>query len=81
MSQKAHIQRAVDLVGGVRALATATGVQVQVVYQWLAGDRPVPAERAPLIEQATDGRVTAEDVCPKVPWEIIRNPPPTTKAA
>lgn len=64
------IQRAADVLGGASELARVCGVSVQAAYQWINGARPVPAERAPLIERATG--VRCEDICPGVPWDIVR---------
>lgn len=69
------IKKACELVGGAAKLAVLADVSLTAVYQWLAGDRPVPAERAPLIERATNGKVRADELCPKVPWDIVRNGP------
>lgn len=65
-----EVQRAADIAGGVQELAEIAGVSVAAVYQWIKGERPVPATKAPLIEKATG--VPAEKLCPAVPWEIIR---------
>jgi DNA-binding transcriptional regulator YdaS (Cro superfamily) len=65
------VQRAARIIGGPAALARACDVTVQAAYQWIAGTRPVPAERAPLIEQATG--VPCEEICPNVPWDIVRS--------
>lgn len=53
-------------------LARAIGVAPAVVSQWICGIRPIPAERCPAIEAATDGAVTCEDLRPDVPWHLIR---------
>lgn len=34
--------------------------------------KTIPADRAIAIEQATDGKVSAEDLCPSVNWNYIR---------
>ena len=64
------IQRAAAAVGGPAELARVCGVSVQAAYQWINGHRPVPAERAPLIEQASG--IRCEELCPAVPWQIVR---------
>lgn len=76
------IQRAARILGGASGLADAAGVSIQAAYQWINGDRPVPATRAPLIEKATG--VLCEDLCPGVPWALIRDgsaEPPAEVAA
>lgn len=64
------MQRAAQKAGGAAALAALTHVSRAAVYQWINGERPVPASRAPVIEQATGER--CEDLCPSVPWALIR---------
>jgi DNA-binding transcriptional regulator YdaS (Cro superfamily) len=39
----------------------------QAIYKWR--DAGVPRDRAPLIEDASGGRLRAEDICPSVEWE------------
>lgn len=66
------IQRATAIIGGAAKMADLTGVTKGAVYQWLAGERPVPATRAPVIEHACGGAVTADELCPGVPWSLVR---------
>ena len=66
----AAVRRAANLVGGAAALAAIAGVSIAAVYQWINGRRPVPAERAPLIERASG--VPCEQLCPAVPWVLVR---------
>lgn len=73
------IQRAAKALGGAAELARVADVSVQAAYQWINGNRPVPAERAPLIERASG--VRCEELCPGVPWDIVRAVPPSTEAA
>lgn len=67
-----HLRRACELVGGKAALARAIGVTPPAVHQWIRGMRPIPAERCPLIERATDGLVRCEDLRPDVDWSVLR---------
>lgn len=64
------IKRAAQIAGGAAEIAKIADVSIQAAYQWINGNRPVPAERAPLIERATG--VRCEELCPGVPWDIIR---------
>ena len=64
------VRRAADKLGGVTALAELLAVSNAAVYQWINSDRPVPAERAPVIEHATGEK--CEELCPAVPWALIR---------
>lgn len=64
------MRRAADKLGGVAAMATLLDVSKAAIYQWINSDRPVPAERAPVIEHATGEK--CEELCPSVPWALIR---------
>lgn len=55
---------AVDVLGGVSALATALDISSAAVHQWLNGDRPLPLERCAEIERMTNGTVTCEELRP-----------------
>ena len=52
---------------GGDAIATPT------VNQWVKQKRPIPAERCPTIEKATNGAVRCEDLRPDVDWAYLRN--------
>src|SRR3954467_3583060 len=54
------LERAIEQVGGVAALARAINVTPQAVSQW---DR-VPAERALAVEKATEGLITRQELRP-----------------
>lgn len=61
-----------------KQLADALRVSPVLISQWRNGGRPVPAERCPEIEQATNGLVTCEELRPDVQWSVLRR---TTAAA
>jgi len=65
------LQKAIEISGGQTKLAEAIGVRVQVVNNWVSRGN-VPPTHAPSIEAATGGLVKAEDLCPSVPWHVIR---------
>jgi DNA-binding transcriptional regulator YdaS (Cro superfamily) len=71
----AALRRAVDLAGGVSALARLAGVSSQMVSAWVAGHKPVSADCAAAIELAL-GEVRADELSPLVPWlqldELLR---------
>lgn len=73
------ILKAADILGGQASLARAMGVQPPTVHQWAKGDRPIPAERCPQIEQLTRGGVRCEELRPDVNWGVLRAKPRTTK--
>lgn len=71
--EKAALRRAAELVGGQSALALILGYQDRrPVWQWLTDERRIPAEKCPLIEQATDGLVRCEELRPDVAWDVLR---------
>lgn len=49
-------------------LAKSLGCPPQLVWQWSRGARPVPVERAPAIEAATNGAVKRWDLRPNDWW-------------
>lgn len=63
---KTPIERAVDLVGGQKALADALKIKPAMVWQWVNGHRPVAAHHCLPIEQATSGAITRHDLRPDV---------------
>lgn len=51
-------------------LAKAIGVPAPLMSQWRTGARPIPIDRCPAIEQATNGAVTRKDLRPN-DWASI----------
>jgi DNA-binding transcriptional regulator YdaS (Cro superfamily) len=79
---KSHLDRAAELCGGITKLASAIGVtSVQVVSNWRAEGRRVPAEHCPAIERATGGAVLCEELRPDVDWSVLRKKHTPAKAA
>ena len=68
-SMDTPLQKAIDISGSQTALARSLGLRVQVVHNWIKRGS-VPPRYAPGIEAATG--VLAEDLCPDVPWHVIR---------
>ena len=64
--------KAIEITGSQTELAAQLGVRVQVVNNWIKRGGNVPPGYAPGIEAATSGKVKAEDLCPDVPWHVIR---------
>jgi DNA-binding transcriptional regulator YdaS (Cro superfamily) len=60
------INRAIEVAGGVSALARAIGVATPTVSQWRHGVRPVSPKMAQAIERATAGAVSRTDLRPDV---------------
>lgn len=65
------LQRAIDLLKGPNALASAIGVSTSAPHMWKKRQR-VPAEYCPAIERATSGAVRCEDLRPDVAWDVLR---------
>lgn len=60
--------------GPASALAGRLGITPVLISQWSNGVRPVPAERCPAIERATNGAVRCEDLRPDIEWSVLRTP-------
>ena len=73
------IDQAIEISGGLSALAKSIGVSPQNVSNWRA--RGVPAERCPMVERATDGVIRCEDLRPDVDWSYLRGTDSQTKEA
>ncbi|WP_415860420.1 transcriptional regulator [Pectobacterium aroidearum] len=74
----AAIKEACRIAGGQAALARFLGVSPPTINQWVMGVRPVPAERCPSIEKATNSTVTCESLRPDVDWAYLRGAEPKT---
>ena len=64
------IDRACEVIGSQKALAVILCVKPATVSQWRNGIRPIPIERCPDIERATEGAVTRRDLRPD-DWQRI----------
>jgi len=53
------------------SLISGEKITPQMIHNWRLRDN-VPPDFAPFIEQITEGLVLADEVCPKVPWHVIR---------
>lgn len=71
-SNKTPIEQACAAVGSQAELARMVGVMPAAVFQWVRKTRPIPAERCPAIEQATNGLIRCEDLRPDVKWSVLR---------
>ena len=83
--QHENLARACETVGGKAVLAQLIGVTPQAMSQWVSGDRPLPAERCPLIERATRDHgkqvIRCEDLRPDVAWDVLREQAASESAA
>ncbi len=71
---------AISLCDGTTGLARKIGEKPQTVNAWLQrglkrGQIKVPAEHCPSIEEATEHRVTCEQLRPDVKWSVLRGRP------
>jgi len=62
------IQAAAAAVGGQTALAAVLGLKQPTISEWARGDRPIPPDRCPAIERATEGKFQVEELRPDVRW-------------
>lgn len=60
--------------GAAARVAEHVGVHPVMVSQWASGTKPVPAERCPAIERATEGAVKADEMRADVVWVRIPDP-------
>jgi DNA-binding transcriptional regulator YdaS (Cro superfamily) len=61
-----------DGVGGPSGLARRLNVKPPTVSQWLSGNRPIPADRCPDLEEIGGGVATCEELRPDVNWAVLR---------
>lgn len=66
------IRKAIETAGGQSALARLIGAKPQEVWNWANG-RPIPADRCPAIERATNGVVTCDELRNDVTWRRIKD--------
>lgn len=59
----------IDELGGTVAVARMAHVEPPSVTAWRK--RGIPADRAPLLERGSDGRVTVEQLRPDVHWTRV----------
>ncbi len=69
-TQEEALHRAIDLAGGVRALARRLGITPQAISQW----KRVPAARVLAVERATSGTVARTMLRPDL-YPPDREPP------
>ena len=73
---KTALQDAIEIAGGITALARAIGVKSHsVINQWRLTQ--IPAEHCPAIEAQTG--VLCEKLRPDVQWSVLRAKQPKTK--
>lgn len=66
MNEPTPLQRAVSALGGQTGTAKALEVSAGLVWQWLNGRRPLPAEHCPRLEKLTG--VRCEELMPGTVW-------------
>lgn len=65
--------------GRIKEIAQAINIKPIAISRWALGQRQVPAERCPDIEQATGRAVTCEEMRPDINWAILRQSAKKTK--
>ena len=66
------LERAIQAVGGVSALAGAINSTASAPSMWKARES-VPTDQCPAIERATKGGVTCEELRPDATWRRVRD--------
>lgn len=69
-TSKNPIERACGLLGSQSAIARLLKISAPTVNQWVKRTRPVPAAYCTLIERATNGQVTRQELRPDDYWLI-----------
>jgi DNA-binding transcriptional regulator YdaS (Cro superfamily) len=62
-------------------LALLLSIPSPLLSQWRTGKRPVPLERCPAIELATNKAVTCEELRPDFDWRYLADRTPAKKEA
>lgn len=57
--------------GALTLLAKEIGAHLPDVSRWVSGDRPIPSDRCPAMELATNGSVTCEELRPDICWHRV----------
>jgi len=60
------LKKAIDITGSQAALGQLIGSPQSTITTWLNRDKKVPAERCLAIQEATQGKVTVNDLRPDV---------------
>lgn len=63
------MQNVIDYLGGPTAVARRVKCKAPSVIGWRKTG--IPAERAPALEAATEGRYPVEQICPRVRWHRV----------
>jgi DNA-binding transcriptional regulator YdaS (Cro superfamily) len=61
--EKTAIEKACEIAGSQSELARKLGVKPQAVQKWVSAGE-VPVKRALAIQKATEGKITAQQLCP-----------------
>ena len=60
--------------GGQRQMAKVLSCTPGFVGHVVHGRRPMPLIWAPIIEHASGGRFSCEELAPDFPWDVLRQP-------
>jgi DNA-binding transcriptional regulator YdaS (Cro superfamily) len=74
------IEQAISILGSQAKLAAACGIKQSSIWQAKETER-CSAELAMAIEKATEGRVTAAELRPDLPWPSVPAPAPEALAS
>lgn len=65
------IEKAIEIMGGVKWLAAHTDSSYQSILDWRKGRTGITIQKAFKIQEATEGQVTVRDILPDLPWGDI----------
>lgn len=65
---KEALQKAIDLLGGVSSLSNKSKISYQSIIDWRSGRKSPSTDSCIKIEEATNGKVTRQEILPDFPW-------------
>jgi DNA-binding transcriptional regulator YdaS (Cro superfamily) len=72
MTPEESLDKAIAIIGSLKALANELKVTKGAIGQWKIPNRRVPAEHCPTIERLTNGQVRCENLRPDIEWSYLR---------
>ena len=69
---KEVLQKAIDMLGGVSALAEKSKISYQSIIDWRSGRKAPSPISCKKIEKAINGEIKAEEFLPDYPWEDFK---------
>lgn len=73
MTPEESLDKAIAIIGSLKALANELKVTKGAIGQWKIPHRRIPAEHCPTIERLTNGQVRCEHLRPDIEWAYLRS--------